>query len=264
LFAVWGVEILIGERCDIKIKVSQLGITNNEVAVDDSAGPRHFIPVKTGEQVSHCTPDRRFRIEAEKIAGCLIDVVNGIPCPGYDDSLPQDIKNLFQKALFLNDFQNDSLNLLGFELVESINQSINDTRIHKYKSERKFQKMIVRQNGTEEEVVILLTTFSDFDSASQFGTRVIESQLAACVNFLPGVTSMYRWNDAIQVDSEVLLILKTTRAASIALERFLQEFHPYEVPEVLLLSPESGSEKYLAWVAAAMNPSETAVDKTGS
>ena len=71
--------------------------------------------------------------------------------------------------------------------------------------------MIVRQNGTEEEVVILLTTFSDFDSASQFGTRVIESQLAACVNFLPGVTSMYRWNDAIQVDSEVLLILKTTR-----------------------------------------------------
>jgi periplasmic divalent cation tolerance protein len=124
--------------------------------------------------------------------------------------------------------------------------------------------MIMRQNGAEDEVMILLTTFPDSDLASQFGTLVVESQLAACANLLPGVKSIYRWKDAVQVDAEVLLILKTTRSRAEELERVLQEFHPYDVPEVLLLSPESGSEEYMAWVRGATNRDETAVDKAGS
>ena len=108
--------------------------------------------------------------------------------------------------------------------------------------------MIERQNGTDEEVVICLTTFPDSEKARQIGTVWVESQLAACLNLLPGVESIYRWEGKTEHSAEVLAIVKTTRGRLPELEASLHELHPYELPEFLILTPDGGSSEYLAWV----------------
>ena len=119
--------------------------------------------------------------------------------------------------------------------------------------------MIERQNGTESDVVILLTTFPDLEKARQIGTIWVESQLAACVNLIPGGVSLYRWQGKTEAASEALAVVKTTRGRLSELEASLQDLHPYDLPECLVLSPESGSESYLAWVR-----NETMLDKSPS
>ena len=119
--------------------------------------------------------------------------------------------------------------------------------------------MIERQNGTSDEVVIVLTTFPDQEISRQIGTQWVESQLAACVNLLPGVESIYRWEGKTEVAGEVFAIVKTTRACLPELECSLRALHPYELPEFLVLSPERGTDAYLAWVRA-----ETKLDKPAS
>ena len=108
--------------------------------------------------------------------------------------------------------------------------------------------MIERQNGTDEEVVICLTTFPDSEKARQIGTVWVESQLAACLNLLPGVESIYRWEGKTERSAEVLAIVKTTRGRLPELEASLHELHPYELPEFLILTPDGGSSEYLDWV----------------
>ena len=78
----------------------------------------------------------------------------------------------------------------------------------------------------------------------------MEEKLAACVNILPGITSVYRWQDQMQQDSELLLIIKTCRDAYMALERRIQQLHPYEVAEIIALPLLAGSSNYLAWLDA--------------
>lgn len=119
--------------------------------------------------------------------------------------------------------------------------------------------MIERQNGSKEEVVIFLTTFPDPEKARQIGTFWVESQLAACVNLLPGVESIYRWQGKTESSAEVLAVVKTTRGRLDELGASLRELHPYELPECLVLSPEGGSADYLAWVRG-----ETTLDKLPS
>ena len=77
---------------------------------------------------------------------------------------------------------------------------------------------------------------------------LVERQHAACVNLVPGVESVYRWEGQVETAGEVLAVIKTTRAAYPALEAVLREEHPYEVPEVLALPVAVGSEAYLEWV----------------
>lgn len=113
--------------------------------------------------------------------------------------------------------------------------------------------MIERQNGTDEEVVICLTTFPDSEKARQIGTIWVESQLAACLNLLPGVESIYRWEGKTECSAEVVAIVKTTRSHLPALEASLRELHPYELPEFLIVSPEGGSAEYLKWVRNGVN-----------
>ena len=72
--------------------------------------------------------------------------------------------------------------------------------------------------------------------------------MAACVNILPGVTSVYEWEGKIQTDSEVLLMIKTRSEAVPALSELVTREHPYDVPEVIATSIEDGSRKYLDWI----------------
>ena len=75
-------------------------------------------------------------------------------------------------------------------------------------------------------------------------------KLAACVNVLPGVTSIYSWKGKVEEDSEVLMIIKTRKELLPALTREIKAKHPYEVPEVLALPAIGGSDSYLRWVIA--------------
>ncbi|MBB5036136.1 divalent-cation tolerance protein CutA [Prosthecobacter dejongeii] len=98
------------------------------------------------------------------------------------------------------------------------------------------------------DILLVLSTFPDAEKARQTGTLLVESQLAACVNLCPGVTSIYRWKGEIESSSEVLALFKTTRAQYPALELRLRELHPYEVPEILAIPAERAYEAYAQWV----------------
>lgn len=99
------------------------------------------------------------------------------------------------------------------------------------------------------EVLVVLCTFPDADRARQIGTVLVERQLAACVNILPSVESIYRWKGEVNRDGEALALIKTTADGYPALEAALVELHPYEVPEVIALEVAAGSAGYLGWVA---------------
>ena len=102
--------------------------------------------------------------------------------------------------------------------------------------------------GTDESVVVMLVTGPGPDVIEEIGARLVEERLAACVNVLPGVTSVYRWRDGVERAPEALGILKTTRALAGRLEARVLELHPYDVPEVLVIDTAGGSRSYLAWV----------------
>ncbi|RYD26684.1 MAG: divalent-cation tolerance protein CutA, partial [Verrucomicrobiaceae bacterium] len=78
------------------------------------------------------------------------------------------------------------------------------------------------------DVLVILCTFPDSGQARQIGTLLVEKQLAACVNLLPAVESIYRWEGKTETATEVLAIFKTTEAAYPAFERALITLHPYE------------------------------------
>jgi periplasmic divalent cation tolerance protein len=100
------------------------------------------------------------------------------------------------------------------------------------------------------EVLIILCTFPNVEQARQIGTVLVERQLAACVNFLPGVESVYRWQGKVETANEVLAIFKTTQSMWPKFEGMLAELHPYEVPEIVAIAPERISGAYQDWVIA--------------
>ena len=100
-----------------------------------------------------------------------------------------------------------------------------------------------------ENAMVVLCTFPDLDQARQIGAALVERQVAACVNLLPGVESIYRWEGKVERAGEVLGMIKTTRYAE--LEAAIRELHPYEVPEILALGVTGGSAAYLDWVVAS-------------
>lgn len=95
---------------------------------------------------------------------------------------------------------------------------------------------------------MVITTFAEAEKARQFGTRLVELQLVACVNLIPGVESIYRWKGNVEVEGECLVLMKTTAEVLPALENWVQSNHPYEEPEFIVVPIEVGSEGYLGWV----------------
>lgn len=98
------------------------------------------------------------------------------------------------------------------------------------------------------EVWIVLTTFGDEESAKRVAAVLLEERLAACVNLLPGATSMYHWKGEICEEREVVAVIKTTKEAFPELEKVLAAQHPYEIPEILAIPAAAGSEDYLNFV----------------
>ncbi|RYD24036.1 MAG: divalent-cation tolerance protein CutA [Verrucomicrobiaceae bacterium] len=104
------------------------------------------------------------------------------------------------------------------------------------------------------DVLVILCTFPDSGQARQIGTVLVEKQLAACVNLLPAVESIYRWQGKTETATETLAIFKTTAAAYPAFEAALTSLHPYEVPEIIALSPEKISAPYHHWLTTEIQP----------
>ncbi|MDB6140460.1 MAG: CutA1 divalent ion tolerance protein [Verrucomicrobiaceae bacterium] len=101
-------------------------------------------------------------------------------------------------------------------------------------------------------LLLVLVTFPDAEKARQIGTTLVGSQLAACVNLVSGVESIYHWQGKVETSQEVLAIFKTTQEAWPAFEARVRELHPYEVPEIVAIKPEQVSAAYAAWVGRAV------------
>ena len=100
---------------------------------------------------------------------------------------------------------------------------------------------------------LVFCTFPDAASARQIGTALIEKQLAACVNLIPGVESIYRWQGKVENSAEVLAIFKTSAEVFPAFEQELAEFHPYDVPEIIALEPAAVAENYANWLLESLD-----------
>jgi periplasmic divalent cation tolerance protein len=101
-------------------------------------------------------------------------------------------------------------------------------------------------------VVLVLTTVADDASAEVIARTLVDEKLAACVNVLPAMVSIYRWKGAVERDTERQLVMKTTRDRIGALQKRLEELHSYELPEFVVLAVNAGSDKYLEWVRASV------------
>jgi periplasmic divalent cation tolerance protein len=106
---------------------------------------------------------------------------------------------------------------------------------------------------TTTDVVVVLCTFPAGDQAAQVARTVVEEGLAACVNLVAPVRSIYRWEGATCDDVEQLAIIKTTASGFEALRARLIALHPYAVAEVIALPVTAGSEAYLDWVRGAVS-----------
>lgn len=95
---------------------------------------------------------------------------------------------------------------------------------------------------------VVLATAPDRATAERIARELVGRRLAACVNLVPGIASIYRWHGAVEEASEVLLIAKTTAERLEEFERALVELHPYEVPELVALAPEHVAAPYCAWL----------------
>lgn len=100
---------------------------------------------------------------------------------------------------------------------------------------------------------VCLITAPSLEKARDIARTLLLERLAACVNLLPGVTSLYWWEGQIQEDAEVLMIVKTEQSRLEALEQRLPQLHPYSVPEFLVLPVESGLSGYLDWVRQSVS-----------
>ena len=110
------------------------------------------------------------------------------------------------------------------------------------------------EGGGAPEVVVVLVTGPDVDGLRDLGRRVVEERIAACVNVLGGVDSIYRWQGRVEEDAEALAVLKTTRERADELQRRVIALHPYDEPEFLVLPVRGGAASYLAWVASSVSP----------
>ena len=102
---------------------------------------------------------------------------------------------------------------------------------------------------------LVLTTLPDTEAAGRIARGLVEARLAACVNVLPACHSVYRWQGALQEDGEIPLFIKTTPQLYPAVEAYLRQHHPYELPEIIALDVAAGLPDYLRWVHEATIPS---------
>jgi periplasmic divalent cation tolerance protein len=102
--------------------------------------------------------------------------------------------------------------------------------------------------SSESDYVVVLTTLPHDADGAGFARALVDSRLAACVNLLPVMQSVYRWQGAVEQESERQVVIKTSRLRIPALWERLRDLHPYEVPEFIVLPIVDGNPAYLLWI----------------
>lgn len=98
------------------------------------------------------------------------------------------------------------------------------------------------------ENFLFLITVPNIEEGKKIARKLVSEKLAACVNIIPKIYSIYHWKNSIEEDTEILLIAKTIEEKSTALIRKIQEIHSYDTPECIGFRIIKGSEKYLQWI----------------
>ncbi len=104
---------------------------------------------------------------------------------------------------------------------------------------------------------VVLSTAGSEDEARKIAHHLVERHLAACVNIVPRIESIYRWQGKVESSQEWLLLIKTTAAQFDAVRDAIGELHSYDVPECIALRVEGGSEEYLQWLGNSVDSSES-------
>ena len=99
-----------------------------------------------------------------------------------------------------------------------------------------------------ERAVFVYTTYPSVVEAEKAGTALVDARLAACVNILPGMVSVYRWQGAVERAEEAVMIVKTRASLAEAVRASVKAMHPYDTPAILALPIESVDERYFAWI----------------
>lgn len=99
---------------------------------------------------------------------------------------------------------------------------------------------------------LVLTTCSSIEEARDIAQALVNRQLAACVNIVPQIESVYRWQGEVETAAECLLVIKTTVEALDRLRAALSELHSYELPELIEIAIEDGGEAYLKWIGESV------------
>jgi periplasmic divalent cation tolerance protein len=102
------------------------------------------------------------------------------------------------------------------------------------------------------ETRIALTTAGTREEAEKIAHHLVESRLAACVNLLESVQSIYRWEGQVEEAREVLLIIKTEARFTKSIHEAIRNLHSYDLPEFLVIAPEEGGKEYMAWIASSL------------
>lgn len=105
----------------------------------------------------------------------------------------------------------------------------------------------------DTDVLVVLCTCPDEETAGALAAGLVEERLAACVNILPAIRSIYRWQGETCDDAEALMVIKTTAEAFAAVQDWLIDAHPYDTPEVIALPVAAGSAVYLGWVTGEVS-----------
>ncbi len=101
-----------------------------------------------------------------------------------------------------------------------------------------------------DKPILIYSTFPDLETARNAGRGLITAKLAACVNILPGMTSIFRWQGAIEEAQEVVMLIKTRAGLADAVIAAVKGQHPYEVPSLVTIKIEAGFQPYLDWIVS--------------
>ena len=104
------------------------------------------------------------------------------------------------------------------------------------------------------EALIVFTTFANEADAARVTRVLVEERLVACANLLPGARSIYRWQDGVKDEPEVVVLMKTRKQDWTALLSRLHDLHPYSTPECVAVRIAAGAPKYMAWLEEALAP----------
>lgn len=106
----------------------------------------------------------------------------------------------------------------------------------------------------QDNQLVIFCTCPDQASGERIGAILVEERLAACVNLIPALTSIYVWNGALKREPECLLLIKTNADRFDALRQRLRDLHPYDLPEIIALPVRQGDPDYLAWLTESTRP----------